>query len=107
LTSLLTRLGDGACGRRTDIAVGKEKSFKEFFGLVKSLARDDVRSVAKTDQAWNDKDVAMHKKIEETQVRPSLSANRNVVVWCHGVVLWWARGVWWGGGQGSRGGSGS
>ena len=50
-----------------DIAVGKEKSFKEFFGLVKSLARDDVGSVASTPQAWNDKDKAMYKKIEETQ----------------------------------------
>ena len=78
----MTRLAGGACscGRRTDIAVGKEKSFKEFFGLVKSLARDDVKSVAKTGQAWNDKDVAMHKKIEETQVCPARNANRNVVV---------------------------
>ena len=61
-----------------DIAVGKEKSFKEFFGLVKSLARDDVRSVAKTPQAWSEKDLAMFKKIEEAQVRP---AQRVVVRW--------------------------
>jgi len=50
-----------------DIAVGKEKSFKEFFGLVKSMARDDVGSVANTPQAWNTKDMAMNTRIEEAQ----------------------------------------
>ena len=50
-----------------DIAVGKEKSFKEFFGVVRAMARDDVASVANTPQAWTDKDIAMNKKIEEAQ----------------------------------------
>jgi cysteinyl-tRNA synthetase len=50
-----------------DIAVGKEKSFKEFFGAVRAMARDDVTAVATTPQAWNDTDRAMNKKIEEAQ----------------------------------------
>jgi cysteinyl-tRNA synthetase len=50
-----------------DIAVGKEKSFKEFFGAVRALARDDVQSVASTPQAWTPKDVALSKRIDETQ----------------------------------------
>ena len=62
-----------------DIAVGKEKSFKEFFGAVRAMARDDEASVAKTPQAWTAKDVALSSKITQTQadVAAALTDNFN------------------------------
>lgn len=38
------------CQDALDIAVGKEKSFKEFFGAVRAMTREDVASVANTPQ---------------------------------------------------------
>ncbi|KAJ1472045.1 hypothetical protein T484DRAFT_1841878 [Baffinella frigidus] len=51
-----------------DVAVGKEKTFKDFFGMVKALARDDLESVANKVQAWGPDDVALNKRVEETQI---------------------------------------
>ncbi len=50
-----------------DIAVGKEKTFKEFFGAVRAMTREDVTLVATTPQRWNDKDKVMNARIEEAQ----------------------------------------
>ena len=62
-----------------DVAVGKEKTFKDFFGAVSGLAREDLKSVADKNQAWGIEDVALNKKVEETQraVAAALTDNFN------------------------------
>ena len=34
------------CKDTLDVAIGKEKTFKDFFGMVKALERDDLESIA-------------------------------------------------------------
>jgi len=50
-----------------DVAVGKEKTFKEFFGAVRGLMRDQTGSVASSPQNWGELEVQFNSKIEETQ----------------------------------------
>eukprot|EP00960_Hanusia_phi_P052039 761207-Hanusia_phi.AAC.1 len=62
-----------------DVAVGKEKTFKEFFGAVKAMAREDVKSVSSLSQAWGEAENALNRKIEEIQkeITAALSDNFN------------------------------
>eukprot|EP00288_Rhodomonas_lens_P016752 CAMPEP_0177703986 /NCGR_PEP_ID=MMETSP0484_2-20121128/7958_1 /TAXON_ID=354590 /ORGANISM="Rhodomonas lens, Strain RHODO" /LENGTH=832 /DNA_ID=CAMNT_0019215365 /DNA_START=51 /DNA_END=2549 /DNA_ORIENTATION=- len=50
-----------------DVAVGKEKTFKEFFGAVRGLNRDQVNSVTLNPQNWGEHERTLNSKIEETQ----------------------------------------
>jgi cysteinyl-tRNA synthetase len=50
-----------------DVAVGKEKTFKEFFGAVRGLNRDQAASVSASAQSWGDLERTLNQKIEATQ----------------------------------------
>ncbi|EKX54961.1 cysteinyl-tRNA synthetase [Guillardia theta CCMP2712] len=62
-----------------DVAVGKEKTFKEFFGAVKAMAREDVKGVSSLPQAWGEAENVLNRKIEDAQkeIAAALADNFN------------------------------
>lgn len=65
-----------------DVAVGKEKVFKDFFGSVLSMSREHQPSLVSRPQAWTKTEVDLYQKVEDCQagVHEALCDNFNTPV---------------------------
>jgi len=65
-----------------DVACGKEKTFKDFFGSVQAMSRDHMPNLVSKPQGWSDVERQLYRKVEECQgeVHNALCDNFNTPV---------------------------